>query len=113
MSAVKATTTENTAEKFIAVKNSPEDIASTSTKPRPALSCVPVTLCSLCYHPGGLHEYMDSCKCALGENTCDCSCACDEKQMAQKAVSFPGSMFWTVKLLEERRRLLAKAARWN
>ena len=100
------------------VKNSPEDSATTSTQPRPALSNVPVmlepaTIWSFWYHPGGLHEYMDSCECASGEDPCDCSCACDEEQMAQKAVSFAGSMIWTVKPLEERQRLLAKAARWN
>ena len=90
-------------------------MASTSTKPGPALPVLPepVTLCALCYHKGGPYEYMDSCQCDLAEDPCDCACACDEEQMAQKAISFPDSVFWTVKPLEEIQRLLAKAARWK
>ena len=105
-----------------------EETASTSTtssirrlkisKTPAALPCSliiqeTVTLCPFCYHKGGVHEFMDACHCTTGEDPCDCCCACDEKQMAQKAVCFPGSIFWSVKPPEERRRLLAKAARWD
>ena len=87
-----------------------EEIATTSSKR--GLPPVTMTLCPFCHLQGGL-EYMEACHCKSGEDPCDCTCACDQEQMAHKAVLFPGSIYWTVQPPEERKRLLAKAARWK
>ena len=41
-----------------------------------------VTLRPFGYHQGGVHEHIDACPCITGWDPCDCSCACDELQMA-------------------------------
>ena len=65
--------------------------------------------CSSSYK--GVVSYSERCLCMdMGQAGCDCTCACDTEQMALKTVCFPTARWWTVQSLEERQRLLSKAA---